>query len=103
MVKHAMHPETQAAAVGISFADLLRHNESEALKWRSWLEAQPLELLDVPFGNPAQRMGNVREMIGHIFLDVIAGNAAAFEEVFDLKLQGRRKSEIIQNGRPEQD
>ena len=63
-----MHPETQAAAVGISFADLLRHNQSEALKWRSWLEAQPLELLDVPFGNPAQRMGNVREMIGHIFL-----------------------------------
>lgn len=64
-----MHPDTQTeAAVGISFADLLRYNESEALKWRSWLEAQPLELLDVPFGNPAQHMGNVREMIRHIFL-----------------------------------
>jgi uncharacterized damage-inducible protein DinB len=27
-----------------------------------------LNLLDLPFGNPAQRMGNIREMIGHIFL-----------------------------------
>ena len=59
VVESAMHPDTQTeAAVGISFADLLRYNESEALKWRSWLEAQPLELLDVPFGNPAQHMGN---------------------------------------------
>jgi uncharacterized damage-inducible protein DinB len=61
--------DTQTAhSVGISFADLLRYNESEAFKWRAWLEAQPLELLDVAFGNPAQRMGNVREMIWHIFV-----------------------------------
>ncbi len=57
-----------APPVGISFADLLRYNESEAAKWRAWFESQPLELLDVPFGNAAKRMENVREMIRHIFL-----------------------------------
>ena len=62
-----MHPHPETAA-GVSFADLLRYNESEAGKWRSWLEAQPSELLDIPFGNPDQRMGNVREMLRHIFL-----------------------------------
>ena len=56
------------SSVGISFADLLRYNESEALKWRAWLESQPPALLDLPFGNPAQRMGNVREMIWHILI-----------------------------------
>jgi len=55
-------------SVGISFLDLLRYNESEAKKWRAWLEAQPSELLDIPFGNPAQRMGTVREMIWHTFM-----------------------------------
>jgi len=64
-----MNPDPQTvAAVGISFADLLRYEESEAVKWRAWLEAQPLRLLDVPFGNPERRMGTVREMIAHIFL-----------------------------------
>jgi len=64
-----MHPDTQAAAaVGISFGDLLRYNESAAAKWRAWLEAQPPDVLDVPFGNPAQRMGTVREMIWHIYI-----------------------------------
>jgi uncharacterized damage-inducible protein DinB len=63
-----MNPDTQASSVGISFADLLRYNESEALKWRAWLEAQPSDLLDVPFGNAARRMGHVREMIWHIFI-----------------------------------
>ena len=57
-----------APFVGISFADLLRYNESEATKWRGWLEAQPPDLLNVPFGNAAKRMGNVREMIWHIFI-----------------------------------
>ena len=55
-------------SVGISFLDLLRYNESEAKKWRAWLEAQPSELLDIPFGNPTQRMGTVREMIWHTFM-----------------------------------
>jgi uncharacterized damage-inducible protein DinB len=54
------------ASVGISFADLLLYNESQAMKWRAWFEAQPSDLLDVPFGDPAKRMGNVREMIWHI-------------------------------------
>ena len=64
-----MNIETPPApCVGISFADLLRYNESEATKWRGWLEAQPSDLLDVPFGNAAKRMGNVREMIWHIFI-----------------------------------
>ena len=64
-----MNIETPPApSVGISFADLLRYNESEATKWRGWLEAQPSDLLDVPFGNAAKRMGNVREMIWHIFI-----------------------------------
>ena len=64
-----MSIETRTShSIGISFADLLRYNESEAMKWRAWLEAQPSELLDVPFGNVAQRMGNVREMIWHIFI-----------------------------------
>lgn len=57
-----------APAVGISFADLLSYNESEAMKWRGWLEAQPLALLDIPFGDATRRMGNVREMIWHIFM-----------------------------------
>src|SRR5262245_48642806 len=56
-----------SSSIGISFTDLLRYNESEAGKWRAWLEAQPA-LLNLPFGNPAQRMGNVREMIWHIFI-----------------------------------
>jgi uncharacterized damage-inducible protein DinB len=65
----AMNLVTQTApAVGISFADLLRYNESEAMKWRAWLDTQPPERLDVPFGNAAKRMGNVREMIWHIFI-----------------------------------
>jgi len=55
-------------SIGISFSDLLRYNESEAMKWRAWLETQPSELLDLPFGNAARRMGNVREMIWHIFI-----------------------------------
>jgi uncharacterized damage-inducible protein DinB len=60
---------TQTAdSVGISFADLLRYNESQAMRWRAWLEAQPLEVLDIPFGDPIKRMGNVREMIWHIFI-----------------------------------
>ena len=64
-----MNIDTQAApSVGISFGDLLRYNESEAMKWRAWLEAQPSDLLDAPFGNAAKRMGNVREMIRHIFI-----------------------------------
>jgi uncharacterized damage-inducible protein DinB len=65
----AMNLGTETApAVGVSFADLLRYNDSEAMRWRAWLEAQSSELLDVPFGNPAQRMGSVREMIWHIFI-----------------------------------
>jgi len=60
--------ESAMSSVGISFADFLRYNESEALKWRGWLESQPTALLDLPFGNPAQHMGNVREMIWHIFI-----------------------------------
>ncbi len=57
-----------APQLGISFADLLRYDESEAMKWRAWLEARPQELLDVPFGDPAKRMGTVREMIWHLFV-----------------------------------
>lgn len=57
-----------APAIGISFADLLRYDESEATKWRAWLETQPPEVLDLPFGDAARRMGNVREMIWHIFI-----------------------------------
>ncbi len=57
-----------AAGVGISFADLLRYNESEVAKWRAWLEKQPAAVLEVPFGEAAKRMGNVREMLWHIFI-----------------------------------
>lgn len=57
-----------APSTGISFADLLRYEESEAMKWRGWLEAQPSDVLDVTFGNAAKRMGTVREMIWHIFI-----------------------------------
>jgi uncharacterized damage-inducible protein DinB len=55
-------------AVGISFADLLRYNESETIKWRTWLEKQAPEILDIPFGDAAKRMGNVRDMLWHIFI-----------------------------------
>ncbi len=64
-----MNVGTQTApSVGVSFADLLHYDESEAMRWRAWLEAESPELLDVPFGNPAKRMGTVREMIWHIFI-----------------------------------
>ena len=64
-----MNIATQTApSVSISFADLLHYNESEAMRWRDWFEAQSPELLDVPFGNPGQRMGSVGEMIWHIFI-----------------------------------
>src|SRR5580765_3099557 len=57
-----------ASPAAIPFVELLRYNESEAMKWRSWLESQPPDILDVPFGDTARRMGNVREMIWHIFI-----------------------------------
>jgi uncharacterized damage-inducible protein DinB len=64
-----MNLDSQTApSAGISFADLLRYSESEALRWRSWFEAQPADVLDLPFGDTARRMGNVREMIWHIFI-----------------------------------
>jgi uncharacterized damage-inducible protein DinB len=55
-------------AASIAFADLLRYSESETEKWRAWLEKQPSELLDLPFGDAAKRMGNVRDMLWHIFI-----------------------------------
>ena len=65
----AMSTGTQSAlSIGIAFADLLRYDESEAMKWRAWLESRPPELLDVPFGDAARRMGTVRDMIWHIFI-----------------------------------
>lgn len=64
-----MADTTQAApAVGISFADLLRYRKSEAEKWHGWMEKQPPAVLDVPFGDVVKRMGNVREMLWHIFM-----------------------------------
>jgi uncharacterized damage-inducible protein DinB len=61
-------PTQTLPAVGISFADLLHYNELEAMKWRAWLEAQPPDVLDLPFGDPARRMGTVREIIWHTFM-----------------------------------
>jgi uncharacterized damage-inducible protein DinB len=57
-----------APEVGISFADLLRYQEIEAARWRAWLEQQPREILDLPFGDAAKRMGNVRDMLWHIVI-----------------------------------
>lgn len=57
-----------APAVSITFADLLRYQDLETAKWRAWLENQPRELLDLPFGDATKRMGSVREMIWHIFI-----------------------------------
>jgi uncharacterized damage-inducible protein DinB len=57
-----------APAVSITFADLLRYQESETAKWRAWLEEQPPELLDLPFGDAAKQMGSVRGMLWHIFI-----------------------------------
>lgn len=56
------------SAVGVSFADLLRYQESEAARWRAWLETQPPAVLDVPFGDAAKRMGSVRDMLWHLFI-----------------------------------
>jgi uncharacterized damage-inducible protein DinB len=65
----AIHMDTEAAhSIGISFAALLRYNESEAMRWYAWLETQPHDLLDIPFGDAAKRMGNVREMMWHTFI-----------------------------------
>jgi hypothetical protein len=85
--------QTQTApAIGISFADLLRYNESEALKWRAWLETQSPDLLDVPFGNPAQRMGNVREMLWHVFITEWVYACVLNGESFDRWDQFKRES-----------
>jgi uncharacterized damage-inducible protein DinB len=81
-----------APAIGISFADLLRYNESEALKWRAWLETQSPDLLDVPFGNPAQRMGNVREMLWHVFITEWVYACVLNGESFDRWDQFKRES-----------
>lgn len=57
-----------ASAVGVTFADLLRYQESEAARWRAWLDTQPPAVLDVPFGDAAKRMGSVRDMLWHVFI-----------------------------------
>ena len=80
------------APVGISFADLLRYNASEAMKWRAWLEAQGPELLDVGFGNAALRMGTVRDMIAHIFLTEWVYACVLAGEPFDRWDQFKRDS-----------
>ena len=57
-----------ASGVSISFADLLRYEETETARWRAWLAKQPAEVLDLPFGDSARHMGTVREMLWHIFI-----------------------------------
>jgi uncharacterized damage-inducible protein DinB len=59
---------SSVTGVGISFADLLRYEETETTRWRGWLEKQPADVLDLPFGDPARHMGTVREMLWHIFI-----------------------------------
>lgn len=71
------------SAVGISFGDLLRYQTSEADKWRAWLDKQPAAILDVPFGEAAKRMGNVRDMLWHIFIVEWVYACALTGEPFD--------------------
>ncbi len=54
--------------MGISFAALLRYNEDETGKWQEWLEGQPADVLDLPFGDAGKHMGTVRDMLSHIFI-----------------------------------
>lgn len=55
-------------ALGISFVDLLRYNAEEAGRWQAWLAEQSPQVLDLPFGDEARRMGCVRDMIWHLFI-----------------------------------
>ena len=57
-----------APALGISFNDLLRYNQSEAAKWQACLAKQPAKVMELPFGDPERRMGTVRDMLWHIFV-----------------------------------
>jgi uncharacterized damage-inducible protein DinB len=54
-----------AALAQVSFTELLAWNESETAKWRTWFEAQPSAVLDVPI--KVAQTNNVREFLLHIF------------------------------------
>ncbi|MFN8062335.1 MAG: DinB family protein [Vicinamibacterales bacterium] len=60
--------EASESTIGISFVDLLNYQRAEAGRWRAWLERQPPELLDRPFGDADQGMGSIRDMLWHIFI-----------------------------------
>lgn len=49
--------------IGVSFADLLAYNDSEAMKWKAWFEKNPAAL-DVHVG---EKMATVRGLVKHIF------------------------------------
>ena len=53
---------------GISFDILLRYNELETARWREWFRTAPPSVLDIPAGDPAVWMENVRMLLFHIFL-----------------------------------
>ncbi len=56
------------SVASVAFHDLLQYNTDEAARWGDWLEKQPPEVLDLPFGDAGKRMGTVRDMVMHIFM-----------------------------------
>jgi len=54
-----------ATLAQISFTELLDANRRDAEKWRSWFDAQPASILDVPMTVAGTK--DVREFLLHIF------------------------------------
>ena len=52
----------------VSFDALLRYNELETERWREWFRKAPPSVLDIPAGDPALWMENIRMLMFHIFL-----------------------------------
>src|SRR4028118_661303 len=49
----------------IEFSTLIGYVEHETERWRTWFQAAPAEVMDLPLGSGAD--GTIRSLIKHIF------------------------------------
>jgi uncharacterized damage-inducible protein DinB len=77
----ATHAST-ALGAGVSFDELLRHNEEEAARWRAFFEANPAALA-VPLTG---QLPDIRQMLRHIF---------AVELIYGENVVGRPRAKIV--------
>lgn len=57
-----------AAEPSIRFDALLRYNELETGRWHEWFRNAPSSVLEIPAGDPAVWMENIRGLLFHIFV-----------------------------------